>query len=103
MPTARWTPARAARFSYGRRRDRLCADGGHAPSTWREKLMSRPFVLVTGVASLVAGTGFFVALTLAQSGGAQGGDPFADVKREIVKRHAEAVTRLQQWIAAPSI
>src|SRR5947207_4843545 len=30
-------------------------------------------------------------------------DDFADIKREIVKRHDEAVKRLQDWIALPSI
>jgi len=30
-------------------------------------------------------------------------DDFADVKREIAARHAEAVKRLQEWIALPSI
>src|SRR4029077_13141994 len=30
-------------------------------------------------------------------------DDFTDVKREIAKRHDEAVKRLQDWIALPSI
>src|SRR5205823_12676021 len=30
-------------------------------------------------------------------------DDFADFKREIAKRHDEAVKRLQDWIALPSI
>jgi hypothetical protein len=31
------------------------------------------------------------------------GDEFADVRREIATRHDEAVKRLQEWIALPSI
>ena len=30
-------------------------------------------------------------------------DDLADIKREIAKRHDEAVKRLQDWIALPSI
>src|SRR5262249_43631541 len=49
----------------------------------------------------------FVALatTLAICGArpARAADDFADVKREIAKRHDEGVKRLQDWIALPSI
>src|SRR5262249_15292698 len=34
---------------------------------------------------------------------ARAADEFADVKQEIAKRHGEAVKRLQDWIALPSI
>ena len=39
----------------------------------------------------------------AQSGTAPPADDFADVKREIGKRHDEALQRLREWIAAPAI
>ena len=34
---------------------------------------------------------------------AQPGDDFADVRREIARRHDESVKRLREWIAAPAI
>jgi len=45
----------------------------------------------------------FLALALAAPGIARAADDFADLKREIAKRHDEAVKRLQDWIALPSI
>ncbi|HEX8173092.1 MAG TPA: M20/M25/M40 family metallo-hydrolase [Thermoanaerobaculia bacterium] len=45
-----------------------------------------------------------VALALfTLAAGARAADDFADVRREIAKRHDEAVKRLQDWIALPSI
>ncbi len=43
--------------------------------------------------------------TLATTGAtsARAADDFADIKREVVARHDEAVKRLQDWIALPSI
>src|SRR5258708_19699633 len=43
---------------------------------------------------------FMVVAALAVSGY---GDELRDIKREIAKRHDEAVKRLQDWIALPSI
>jgi len=43
------------------------------------------------------------ALALAAPGTTRAADDFADVKREIAKRHDESVKRLQDWIALPSI
>ena len=43
------------------------------------------------------------AIALAGATTARGADDFADVKREIAARHDEAVKRLQDWIALPSI
>src|SRR5215472_4093098 len=37
------------------------------------------------------------------AGAAPAADDFADVKKEIAARHDEAVKRLQDWIALPSI
>jgi hypothetical protein len=34
---------------------------------------------------------------------ARAADDFAEIKREIAKRHDESVKRLQDWIALPSI
>ena len=42
-------------------------------------------------------------VTLHGAGPARAADDFADVKREITARHDEAVKRLQDWIALPSI
>jgi len=42
-------------------------------------------------------------LTAGASFNARAADDFADVKREVVARHDEAVKRLQDWIALPSI
>src|SRR3954465_12891833 len=47
------------------------------------------------IAALVA------ASTVAGAG--QAGNDLADIRREVVKRHSEGVTRLQDWIALPSI
>ena len=44
-----------------------------------------------------------LACALAAPGNARAADDFADVKREIAKRHDESVKRLQDWIALPSI
>jgi acetylornithine deacetylase/succinyl-diaminopimelate desuccinylase-like protein len=44
-----------------------------------------------------------LAFALAAPGLAGAADDFADVKREIAKRHDESVKRLQEWIALPSI
>ena len=44
-----------------------------------------------------------LALALAAPGIAGAADDFADVRREIAKRHDESVKRLQDWIALPSI
>src|SRR5262245_9704953 len=55
----------------------------------REKMVS---------AAIVAGA----ALLFGHSSRASDGD-FGDIQREVVKRHDEAVKRLQDWIAAPSI
>ena len=44
-----------------------------------------------------------LGLTLVAPGATRAADDFADVKREIAKRHDEAVKRLQDWIALPSI
>jgi len=43
------------------------------------------------------------ALTILAGTNLAAADDFADVKREITKRHDEAVKRLQDWIALPSI
>ncbi len=48
-------------------------------------------IVIAASASLTLATQTFAA------------DDFADVKREIAKRHDEAVKRLQDWIALPSI
>src|ERR1044072_7456039 len=54
--------------------------------------------------TMVRRTTFAVAMAaIASLGAARGGDDLADIQREVVKRHAKAVTRLQQWIALPSI
>src|SRR5436853_7557446 len=42
-----------------------------------------------------------IALTLAAT--AHAADDLADIRREVAKRHDEAVKRLQDWIALPSI
>jgi acetylornithine deacetylase/succinyl-diaminopimelate desuccinylase-like protein len=52
----------------------------------------------TLIAAVIAASATFTLVT--QSFAA---DDFADVKREIAKRHDEAVKRLQDWIALPSI
>ena len=44
-----------------------------------------------------------LVLALAAPGIARAADDFADLEREIAKRHDEAVKRLQDWIALPSI
>src|SRR5215831_2225762 len=44
-----------------------------------------------------------LALTLSGAGTVHAADDFADVRREVVARHGEAVKRLQDWIALPSI
>ncbi|HXH92126.1 MAG TPA: M20/M25/M40 family metallo-hydrolase [Thermoanaerobaculia bacterium] len=44
-----------------------------------------------------------LALTILAGTNLAAADDFADVKREIAKRHDEAVKRLQDWIALPSI
>jgi len=44
-----------------------------------------------------------IALALLAPGVGRAADDFADVKREIAKRHDESVKRLQDWIALPSI
>ena len=49
------------------------------------------------IAAAVAVVGILVCANHAAA------DDFADVKREIAKRHDEAVKRLQDWIALPSI
>jgi acetylornithine deacetylase/succinyl-diaminopimelate desuccinylase-like protein len=46
---------------------------------------------------------FLIAFALAAPGIARAADDFADIKREIAKRHEESVKRLQDWIALPSI
>ena len=43
------------------------------------------------------------ALSIPGAGRARAADDFADVKKEITARHDEAVKRLQDWIALPSI
>jgi acetylornithine deacetylase/succinyl-diaminopimelate desuccinylase-like protein len=50
-----------------------------------------------GIAAAIAAITIFAGTNLAAA------DDFADVKREIAKRHDEAVKRLQDWIALPSI
>lgn len=45
----------------------------------------------------------FAALLSAAAGLTAAADDFADVRREIEKRHDEAVKRLQDWIALPAI
>jgi acetylornithine deacetylase/succinyl-diaminopimelate desuccinylase-like protein len=44
-----------------------------------------------------------MAMTLRGASPARAADEFADVKKEIAARHDEAVKRLQDWIALPSI
>src|SRR5204863_8616400 len=44
-----------------------------------------------------------VVAAIAGLAAVRAGDDMADIKAEVTKRHAEAVTRLQQWIALPSI
>jgi acetylornithine deacetylase/succinyl-diaminopimelate desuccinylase-like protein len=46
---------------------------------------------------------FAITLTLAAVRAARAADDFADVRHEIAARHDEAVKRLQDWIALPSI
>ncbi|MCU1348079.1 MAG: family metallo-hydrolase [Acidobacteria bacterium] len=43
------------------------------------------------------------AVAVLAAGAASAADDFADIRREVVKRHDEAVKRLQDWIALPSI
>ena len=44
-----------------------------------------------------------LALAAPAASAAPAADPFADVRREIAARHDEAVKRLQDWIALPSV
>ena len=55
------------------------------------------FDLRTGMVAIL------FAFALAIPGIASAADNFADIKREIAKRHEESVKRLQDWIALPSI
>src|SRR5204862_3564007 len=76
-----------ARFSDNAR------DFAEAYMSNRHLFSNRALVAIVIVASAV--------LTLATQTFAA--DDFADVKREVAKRHDEAVKRLQDWIALPSI
>ncbi len=44
-----------------------------------------------------------IALTVVAVASQSYGDDLADIRREVAKRHDEAVKRLQEWIALPSI
>jgi acetylornithine deacetylase/succinyl-diaminopimelate desuccinylase-like protein len=61
--------------------------------------MARPDPCTRNALSLL----LLVAVCTLASGSARAADDFADVKREIAARHDEAVKRLQDWIALPSI
>ena len=44
-----------------------------------------------------------LAMAMSGTGAARAADDYADVRREITSRHDEAVKRLRDWIALPSI
>ena len=61
--------------------------------------MSRPDRIARNAVALIA----FAMLAIPAANIARAADDFADVKREVTARHDEAVKRLQDWIALPSI
>ena len=62
--------------------------------------MARSGSFPSSAASLLA---LSIAIAFTAPGPARAADDFADIRREIAARHDEAVKRLQDWIALPSI
>ncbi len=95
--------------------------GGQRPAGTRSQLRLAPPVIAAWTCGAKGRLGFFIALSgydirhekslgltllaLLSAGTAFSApaDDFADVRREIEKRHDEAVKRLQDWIALPAI
>src|SRR5262245_33954949 len=85
-------------FRNGRRLRRVFVCSIHLPTP--EPPMSSLNVRIRAAATVLAlGT----AMTFPGVSVSRAADDFADVKKEIAARHDEAVKRLRDWIALPSI